>query len=1268
MASEAAAFAPARAAKALRDCREAAFPFFHRLDQQNELDDAADRAVECARLASDAASMAARRADQAARSARDALAAFDEACAGARDDAAERAVECARLASVVASSAAAAAARAARDARDALVAFVRAEELMRQAVRVSVLPSNRPSGRRVDGVDAAPPRRRRHTVASTQAIEDDEQTWMSDLERPAEEARPATAAGRQVVDDYEEVIETEFTPPVHYKKKAQKHFLYEVFSSAPFCSHLEEAAVWVLVNACRLVKAEAKKVLLEMNTTAADMYTVDLGACDVIDEVPVDCKVHGQYYGEAACLKDEPLEASLVATDECITWALDAETLRRTVGPDFDLGEEVVIEKPKTLVKEVHYNPERPDMPPWVKADENLSPVPVEEEVSDDDAWTPPSHYKPRKISNWLYEVMAAAPFCDGIQDEMLDTVITAFAPLKAGPGFSLASQDNQPERFFVVEEGACVIDDEGSEVGVIRKDQYHGHEALLNYATERCTVTSSTDLKAWELDKETFLRLLGRKSPTNAQRIKTRDTLRDAAFAANEDLLGEREDLQSSAGKGPSAAEVFFGPPDEGDPMARIFSGPLSSVTATERLTLLLFGDLGSVDGVRQKADFKLRPATPHREVSRFERFASLVQLERDLAKKKHHVEPLLLLCGGAFAASVESGVTKGRHLVPILNELGVHAACVGARDFDYGLPNASRAYRSCNFPSLLANCDDNRGVPVADAMRSQLVPWHGRKIGIVGVAGENSLSASAATLPGAGPMHDEDGLEDEEVECHVSCAPEAAAREVQLLREAGADVVIVLASVGGGARFDEPGALIAKKCGGYADAVVVSGSRRSTFGVNACRYDFPRDRATWVIRAPANCERLARLRLHLPNIHAPAPRRGVQLVREVDLTTVAVGAGRATVLNRWRNGDAVATLVGKARDLVAKGLLATLVELRRPLDASTEALKGGRNLAQTSYGASAAEVAADVACAATAAECAIVDGAALRPLGELPAGHALTVAELAALAPLPDPGRDRSYPGGEAAVRMMKTTSEHILDGDQRPTTAYARDMRDVDEIKQMATHGAGVMVLEATGAQLWGALERALSRYPAYCDVFPHCSSGFQIWFDPSKPPGKRVKDVRLKGAMLQPRELYRVCVTPRLAYHCFLGADAPRGPADVVVDASDGPALPALLRNLFVDLDKLRADSSEQARKTLTLSPAVHRRLSAPGMPLVRRDGAIVLEPDGSNRLTLLNADKAVKRWGFEPSATPAEALGNVVAQMSPNEQRRIHRGLGVSPSR
>ena len=457
--------------------------------------------MECARLASEAASEAAKAAALAAKQCRDAV-------SNALDDAADRAVETARLASEAAQRAANAAAQAAQDARDALDEFDRAEELLRQAQE-----------------------------------EEDEQTWLSDFAKPDEEARPKTAAAQSVVDDYEEVAEEEFKPPVHYKKKQQKNFLYEVFSNAPFCSHLDEDAIWVLVNACRMVRCEPSKVLLVEDESADDMYVVEVGACDVTTESegPIDCKTHAQYYGEEACLKDEPLQASLISSDESITWALDAETLRRTVGPEFDLEEqsspEPSPEKPP-VQKEVHYNEERPDMPPWVGKEESLSPVPVEEEESDEDDWKAPMHYKPRKMSNWLYEIMAAAPFCDGISDELLDQVVTAFAPLKTGPGFGLAFQDNQPERFFVVEQGACVVDDDGDEVGQLKPDQYHGHEALLNYTTERHTVTSSSDLKAWELDKETFLRLLGRRLPTAAQRAQTREASRGAALRANEDLL----------------------------------------------------------------------------------------------------------------------------------------------------------------------------------------------------------------------------------------------------------------------------------------------------------------------------------------------------------------------------------------------------------------------------------------------------------------------------------------------------------------------------------------------------------------------------------------------------------------------------------------------------------------------------------------------------------------------------------------------------------
>ena len=56
--------------------------------------------------------------------------------------------------------------------------------------------------------------------------EEDEQTWLSDLAKD-EETRPKTRP-QSVVDDYEEVAEEEFKAPVHYKKKQQKNFLYEV--------------------------------------------------------------------------------------------------------------------------------------------------------------------------------------------------------------------------------------------------------------------------------------------------------------------------------------------------------------------------------------------------------------------------------------------------------------------------------------------------------------------------------------------------------------------------------------------------------------------------------------------------------------------------------------------------------------------------------------------------------------------------------------------------------------------------------------------------------------------------------------------------------------------------------------------------------------------------------------------------------------------------------------------------------------------------------
>ena len=50
-----------------------------------------------------------------------------------------------------------------------------------------------------------------------------------------------------------------------------------------------------------------------------------------------------------------------------------------------------------------------------------------------------------------------------------------------------------------------------------------------------------------------------------------------------------------------------------------------------------------------------------------------------------------LLLLFGGdGYSPSVMSAVTRGKHMVPVLNELKVDAAVMGNHDFDYGIERA--------------------------------------------------------------------------------------------------------------------------------------------------------------------------------------------------------------------------------------------------------------------------------------------------------------------------------------------------------------------------------------------------------------------------------------------------------------------------------------------------------------------------------------------------------------------------------------------------
>jgi len=100
------------------------------------------------------------------------------------------------------------------------------------------------------------------------------------------------------------------------------------------------------------------------------------------------------------------------------------------------------------------------------------------------------------------------------------------------------------------------------------------------------------------------------------------------------------------------------------------------------------------------------------------------------------------VLFSGDAFNPSLMSTVTKGKHMVPILNELGVGCAVFGNHDFDFGVDTLVKYSNQCKFPWLMSNV--NLGAthqPLASGLKSHLMEWNGVKIGLVGLVEEDWL-----------------------------------------------------------------------------------------------------------------------------------------------------------------------------------------------------------------------------------------------------------------------------------------------------------------------------------------------------------------------------------------------------------------------------------------------------------------------------------------------------------------------------------------------
>ena len=141
---------------------------------------------------------------------------------------------------------------------------------------------------------------------------------------------------------------------------------------------------------------------------------------------------------------------------------------------------------------------------------------------------------------------------------------------------------------------------------------------------------------------------------------------------------------------------------------------------------------------------------------------------------------KPLTFFSGDAFNPSLESSVTKGRHMVPVLNRIGTDVACLGNHDLDFGVDQLKYLAGQCDFPWLVANVEDpalGEGVSIGGLSKTvMLQSSNGLKVGVIGLVEREWLDTINSLPPNL----------------KYTSASATAIALVPALREAGADMIV--------------------------------------------------------------------------------------------------------------------------------------------------------------------------------------------------------------------------------------------------------------------------------------------------------------------------------------------------------------------------------------------------------------------------------------------------------------------------------------------
>ncbi|KAJ3522883.1 hypothetical protein NM688_g8808 [Phlebia brevispora] len=106
-----------------------------------------------------------------------------------------------------------------------------------------------------------------------------------------------------------------------------------------------------------------------------------------------------------------------------------------------------------------------------------------------------------------------------------------------------------------------------------------------------------------------------------------------------------------------------------------------------------------------------------------------------------------LALFSGDVFAPSTESSVTRGSHMVPVLNVIAPDASLTGNHDFDFGYPHLTKLMQDTEFPWVLSNIIDETTNSVPEHLNEFVVLERaGVRIGVIGLVEKEWIGTVSA------------------------------------------------------------------------------------------------------------------------------------------------------------------------------------------------------------------------------------------------------------------------------------------------------------------------------------------------------------------------------------------------------------------------------------------------------------------------------------------------------------------------------------------